>query len=117
MTAVPSTSSPPPTPAGTTADDLRAAQDFARRQPGWVVEELFADEGAALLGLTPPRPDGIGDLAWVIERAEGWLRVYAADCSVLGEFAEVQAVLEAIRLAEAGTLTGSAPRAQAPAPS
>jgi hypothetical protein len=109
MTVVPSTASPllPPC-AGVTADDLRAAQDFARRQPGWVVEALVADEGAALLGLTPPRSDGGGDLAWVIERTEAWLRVYDADCSVLGEFGELQAALEAIRLAEAARSPASA---------
>jgi hypothetical protein len=118
MTAAQSAPSPPPTPAGTTADDLRAAQDFAaRQQPGWAVEELFADAGAVLLGLTPPRPDGSGDLAWVVERAQARLRVFTADCSVLGEFAEMRAALDAIERAEALARKRAAPRAQAQAPS
>jgi len=37
----------------------------------------------------------------VIERAQGWLRVYTADRAAFGDFAEMGTALEAVRLAEA----------------
>jgi hypothetical protein len=75
MTVAPAAACPPPLPTRTVADDVRAAPDFARRRRGWVVEELFAEAGVVILGPTPPRANGTGHQAWVIERAQGWLRV------------------------------------------
>jgi len=104
MTVAPAVACPPlpPLPVGTVADDVRTARAFARRQRGWVVEELFAEAGVVILGLTPPlRPDGGGDRTWMTERAQGWLRVYTADRAAFGDFADMRAALEAIRLADA----------------
>jgi hypothetical protein len=109
MIIVPAAASPPPLPACTTADDLRAARAFARRWRGWVLEELFAEAGVVILRLTAPQRRGGGsDLAWVIERAPGWLRVYTADRAAFGDFAEMGTALEAIRSAEAAARASAA---------
>jgi hypothetical protein len=54
-------------------------------------------------------------LAWGVERAQGWLRVYSADCTAFGNFADMGVALDAVRLAEADARGKIAACVQAPA--